>query len=359
MLYTKIIFMKSYYPLLDILRFLAAFWVMNFHYFLGFSGELSWYRYGNLGVPLFFIISGFVISQSVANSSTKAFALGRFIRLAPLFWILCTITYLITLVVPGANPVLFPEYLISMTMLGDHFSSLLGYGRVVDAAYWSLAVELIFYTGIGLFVYLFKWKRIRWFTALWFAVSAIAFYFHRDDTFIAKTLLVRHVSYFLFGMTLMLIASSHYESWRLKVYDYAFLIGMGIYGTLISYRALPPYLTPNPHDANIVAVLQTVFFILTALLIYLSRFIHDRKWIDRAIIIGGLTYPLYLMHQTIGTTLITFLTTRYHLPWNPIAITFEVFIVGMAYLVYRKDKKMRAWLRHKFEVSKASDVAVL
>jgi peptidoglycan/LPS O-acetylase OafA/YrhL len=342
--------MKSYYPLLDILRFLAAFWVMSFHYFLGFSGEIHWYRYGNLGVPLFFIISGFVISQSVANASTKAFALGRFIRLFPLFWIICTATYIFTLIVPGASPVLFPEYMISMTMLGDHFGSLLGYAHIVDAAYWSLAVELIFYFGIGLFVYLFKWKHIRWFTALWVMVSALAFYFHRDGDFIAKTLLVRHASYFLFGITLMLISSSKYATWKLKIYDYAFLLGTAIYGAFISYRALPPYLVPHPYDADIVAGLQVAFFAIAVLLVYLSRYITEQKWITRCIAIGGLTYPLYLMHQTIGNTIIHYFSN------SPIRIEWILMagMVAAAYVVYRFDRRMRHWLTSKLLPAKQS-----
>lgn len=337
--------MKSYYSLLDVLRFFAAFWVMGFHYFLGYSGELSWYRYGNLGVPLFFIISGFVISQSVAHTSTKAFALGRFIRLFPLFWILCTLTYIITLVVPGASPVLFPEYLISMTMLGDHFGSLLGYAHVVDAAYWSLAIELIFYTGIGLFVYLFKWKHIRWFTALWLLVSAAAFYFHHDDTFIAKTLLVRHASYFVFGITLMLITSSTYQNVKLKIYDYLFLVTTAVYGTFISYRALPAYLTPHPLDTQLVTLLQAIFFIGTAILVYLSRFVTNKKWIDFALILGGLTYPLYLMHQTIGNTFI-----HYFQNYGTLAVRGSIMMVIMiclAYIVYRFDKRLRRYLTSK------------
>ena len=53
--------MKTHFSLLDAVRFFAAFWVMNFHYLFGQTGDLEWYRYGNLGVQLFFIISGFVI----------------------------------------------------------------------------------------------------------------------------------------------------------------------------------------------------------------------------------------------------------------------------------------------------------
>lgn len=337
--------MKSYFPLLDILRFFAAFWVMSFHYFLGFSGELSWYRYGNLGVPLFFIISGFVISQSVANASTKAFALGRFIRLYPLFWIICTITYLFTLAMPNGKPVLFPEYLISMTMLGEKLGNALGYVHLVDAAYWSLVVELLFYVAIGLFVYLFSWKNIRWFSALWFAVSALSFLFNMHDTFAMKMLLVRHASYFLFGITLMLLASTRYTSWKLKLYDYAFLVSVAVYGTFISYKALPPYLTPNPYDTLIVTALQALFFAGATLLVYLSRYVTNRRMVDLCTMVGGLTYPLYLLHQTIGNTLID-----YFKEYGTLAIRggiVMIMMIGTAYIAYLYDKRLRRWLTSK------------
>lgn len=344
--------MKSYFPLLDILRFFAAFWVMSFHYFLGYSGDLSWYRYGNLGVPLFFIISGFVISQSVANASTKAFALGRFIRLFPLFWILCTFTYILTLVVPGASPVQFPEYLISMTMLGENLGNLFGYVRLVDAAYWSLVIELIFYVAIGLFVYLFSWKRVRWFTALWLLISITAYFLNVENTFIAKTLLVRHASYFLFGMTLMLVMTTAYSSLRLKLYDYGFLILVALYGAFISYRALPPYLTPHTLDTEIVTALQIVFFASVALLVYVSRFITSQRFLQWAIIIGGLTYPLYLLHQTIGNTIIKYVTDAYNIPWVQGAIVMQGLMIGAAYIAYVYDKKLRKKLTTKLLPSK-------
>lgn len=342
--------MKAYYPLLDLLRFFAAFWVMSFHYFLWYSGDIHWYRYGNLGVPLFFIISGFVISQSVAQASTKAFALGRFIRLFPLFWIICTLTYIFTLLIPNGNPVQFPEYLISMTMLGDKLGNALGYARLVDAAYWSLVIELLFYIAIGLFVYLFSWKHIRWFTGLWLATSAAAFFFSVDDTFIAKTLLVRHASYFLFGITLMLVASTAYASWKMKLYDYGFLITVATYGALISYRALPPYLTPHPLDTFIVTVLQFAFFGGVALLVYLSRFFTSKKYIDVAIIIGGLTYPLYLIHQTVGNTIIDYFKD-YGTLYQRGAIVM-ILMVALAYIAYQHDKRLRKYLTIKLLPSK-------
>lgn len=337
---------KNYYSLLDLLRFFAAFWVMSFHYFLGISGDLSWYRYGNLGVPLFFIISGFVISQSISHASLKEFAIGRFIRLFPIFWIICTCTYIFTLLMPNGNPVSIPEYLISMTMLGEKLGNVFGYARLVDPVYWSLVIELIFYVAIGLFVYLFSWKNIRAFTLGWFLISVGAFALSVDDTFIAKTFLVRHASYFLFGITLAIIANTTYSSLKQKLYDYSFLIVTAVYSTFISYLALPPYFTVNPSDTKIVTILHPVFFIVVIALIYISNKIQSRKVIYICGIIGGITYPLYLIHQTIGNTLIQYFSNYGTLALRGIIMTIVAIL--LSYIAYVYDKKLRKKLSLKF-----------
>jgi peptidoglycan/LPS O-acetylase OafA/YrhL len=359
MLYTKGIFMKTYFAPLDVLRFFAAFWVMSFHYFLGYSGDLHWYRYGNLGVQLFFIISGFVIVQSMKGKSLSEFAVGRFIRLFPLFWILCTITYLITLIVPHADPVSFTEYLISMTMLGDKFGSVFGYTRLVDAAYWTLSVELIFYAGIAAFTYLFSYKHLRYFFLAWFGIAVAAFAVHHDQDFILKLLLVRHASYFVFGGMLALIALKEAKTYIQKYFDWVLLVASAAYATYIHPLALPPYFTPNPSDVHIITILNIIFFAGVGLLVYISPRLTDKKMLSRFAIIGGLTYPLYLLHQTIGNTLIKYVTDRYDILWAPAAFVFEFIIIAIAYFVYTKDKSMRSWLRTKLEASRSSDVVVL
>lgn len=339
--------MKTYFPLVDVLRFFAAFWVMSFHYFLGLSGELSWYRYGNLGVPLFFIISGFVISLSVSGTSLKKFAFGRWLRLFPLFWIACTITYLFTLFFPSGNPVTFNEYALSMTMLGEKFINAFGYVRIVDPVYWSLLVELIFYAAIGLFVYLFSWKNIRYFTYAWFLISALSFLFGVDDTFIAKLLLVRHASYFLFGVTLSLIISTSYTSIKQKRLDYLSLVVFAVYGIFISQFALPPYFVINPLDTIVVTFLHVVFFVGMLLVVYLSPKITTSRFTQVCIVLGGITYPLYLIHQTIGVAILREINL-----YAKVTTQATVLMVGMisiAYLLYIFDKRVRAYLSHKLQ----------
>lgn len=333
---------KYHYSGLDLLRFFAAFWVMSFHYFLGLSGELSWYRFGNLGVPLFFIVSGFVISQSISHSSIQKFVLGRFIRLFPLFWILCTCTYIFTILMPNGVPVSIPEYLISMTMLGEKLGNLFGYTRLVDPVYWSLVIELIFYFAITLFVYFFTWKKIRYFLWGWLLVSVISFLLHIDQTFIMKTLLVRHASYFIFGATLALIINNRTKKLKQSYFDYLLLFVVAVYSTFISYKALPPYFVVNPLDGDIVAMLHPIFFIVFITLIYFSKNLQTKKIRTTFGIIGGITYPLYLMHQTIGSTLLDYFKDTGKLIYHGSIIMAVMILVS--YFIYLVDKKIRFYL---------------
>lgn len=340
--------MKTHFYLLDGLRFFAAFWVMNFHYFFGQTSDLEWYKYGNLGVQLFFIISGFVIVQSLNGKTIKEFVTNRFLRLFPLFWILCTFTYILTLVVPGTETVTFIEYLRSMTMLGDLFNKIAGYTRLIDPSYWTLTVELIFYIGIGMFTYLFSYKNIRYFLSLWLLLSVMAFFFKVDHNFYVKLLLVRHASYFIFGGALLLITTKQAKNSFENYFDWTILLLSSIFSTYIYPRALEPYYTVNPLDTKIVMALHILFFITIPILVYLSPYIKNKKVISFFAILGGITYPLYLLHQKIGNAILNFIINSYDaISWSHLAIGFEIVIIFFAYFVYLQDKKLRNWLMVK------------
>ncbi len=340
--------MKARFSLLDALRFFAAFWVMNFHYLFGQTGDLEWYRYGNLGVQLFFIISGFVIVQSLNGKTLKEFAVNRFLRLFPLFWILCTATYLLTLIIPHTSTVNFTEYLRSMTMLGDLFNGIVGYTRLIDPSYWTLTVELIFYTGIAIFTYFFSNKNIRYFLGFWLVSSVIAFAFNVDHNFYIKLLLVRHASYFAFGGALALITTKQANNIFDKYFDWALLFGSSLYATYIHPRALEPYYVVNPLDEKIITVLHIIFFVAVPVLVYLSPRIKNVRIIRLLTVLGGITYPLYLLHQRIGNAIMNFIILNFHnVSWSHLSVCFEVVIIFVAYVVYLQDKKLRNWLKVK------------
>jgi peptidoglycan/LPS O-acetylase OafA/YrhL len=340
--------MKTHFSLLDAVRFFAAFWVMNFHYLFEQTGNLEWYRYGNLGVQLFFIISGFVIVQSIQGKTLKEFTTGRFLRLFPLFWILCTLTYVITLLIPHTATVNFSEYLRSMTMLGDLFNGIVGYTRLIDPSYWTLTVELLFYIAIGTFVYFFSDKKIRYFLGAWLVISAIAFKLGIDHNFYVKLLLVRHASYFVFGGALGLIATKQAQNLLHKYFDWILLFTSAGYAIYIHPRALEPYYIINPLDIHIISILHVMFFISVPLLVYLSLFVTNKKLISFLAVLGGITYPVYLLHQKIGNSIINFVISHYNVSWTHLAVGFEVIIICVAYVVYVEDKKLRGWIRKKW-----------
>ena len=82
---------------LDLLRFVAAMLVMLHHYvgrLAGWGvqnhhnmpGLAAVTHFGNLGVDLFFLISGFVILMSAWGRGVGDFAVSRVVRIFPSYW---------------------------------------------------------------------------------------------------------------------------------------------------------------------------------------------------------------------------------------------------------------------------------
>lgn len=91
--------------LLDMARGIAALLVFLFHVRGGLEASMlvlaDIVRFGSLGVPLFFVISGYVISASAEatlrkGESAGAFLKRRFLRIFPPFWL----SILVVLAVP-------------------------------------------------------------------------------------------------------------------------------------------------------------------------------------------------------------------------------------------------------------------
>ncbi|MDN5289001.1 MAG: acyltransferase [Mucilaginibacter sp.] len=140
--------------MVELLRFVAASYVAIFHFNETVPYIANWYRaslkLGYLGVPAFFVISGYCIQIAAAHAhNPKDFIIRRFFRVFPAYWLSMAIVLSVVafeIIVFGVNSVTpLPKsvtgILATLTLLTTPFSNV----RVINWVYWTLTYELFFY----------------------------------------------------------------------------------------------------------------------------------------------------------------------------------------------------------------------
>jgi peptidoglycan/LPS O-acetylase OafA/YrhL len=187
--------------LLEVARGLAALWVFLFHVRPLFEisspvvYQLS--AYGSLGVPMFFVISGYVITYSAESNLEKknspvVFLRSRFLRIYPTFWVSVVVVlilpYLLELISSLKSGVYTtPENLISkysniewsnFLLLSKVFwatsDDLQAEFNAINSVYWTLAIEFQFY--LVVFVSLFFKSHYKYAIGLVSIVSLLVMF---------------------------------------------------------------------------------------------------------------------------------------------------------------------------------------
>lgn len=120
---------------------------------------------GRVGVVLFFAISGFVIPSSLGleggsrGRALRAFAIHRFFRLFPAYWLSVLLACLLGWLAVTA-PISVGTGLANLTMVQTTF----GYGDAIGL-YWTLRIELVFYALCGLMFAAGVLHRPQWLAA--------------------------------------------------------------------------------------------------------------------------------------------------------------------------------------------------
>jgi peptidoglycan/LPS O-acetylase OafA/YrhL len=280
---------------LDALRGVAALLVMGFHYTVAFDAPFAMggrgyptsaldLSFGRHGVELFFVISGFVILWTTLKSpGVKRFWVSRFSRLYPPFWtslLLIPLWWLLSGYGPGSTigmtrptPV---RFLSNITMVPTWFGQ-----PNLDGAYWTLAIEMLFYlvvTALIIFKLLEPRRLIRAVAVLWvlFVVgNALSGYssagYHPPESF---------APYFFSGMAIYLFSVDPQTDRVLKM----FLIA----GPIVAEAA-------RLSLTQIAVAIVAVGLVLAVSQGYL-RFLEAKPllWF------GKISYSLYLVHSTLG-----------------------------------------------------------
>jgi peptidoglycan/LPS O-acetylase OafA/YrhL len=324
--------------ILDGLRVLAIMMVMIFHYYARYQGIFYTYNFkvpgiiyhGRLGVQLFFIISGFVITLTLSKSQTfMEFIKKRFIRLIPGMIICATFTFLFFWVFDKNN--LLPEcknfgnLLLSYTfvsppLINDLFGTNYNY---IDGVYWTIWTELQFYL-IGGIIYFLSPKHFLRNYLITVVVSVPIWYLFKSPHF--------------FDLTEKLVGHDRSASFRefFNVFNLFqnncwFLAGIVLNKLYFKKRREPKLIflfaaifvfqMALVSNRSVTAVC-TVFFILLILFLFKPEYISflANRTLSK---IGVASYSIYLIHENVGFLIMNRLAGSFQ-SWN---WTIPIFLI--------------------------------
>jgi peptidoglycan/LPS O-acetylase OafA/YrhL len=325
---------------LDVLRFVAAFSVVIYHYTARGRGWHTPVRqlfpmvhvvsqYGWLGVELFFLISGFVICMSSWDRRVGAFFASRVARLFPAYLVAVAFTASIVAIWPGFSLNTDKDnVLLNFTMLEIPL-----HGRPVDAVYWTLFSELLFYLLFALVVWRgLTYQRAVAFCVLWTTASVIVPEF--ANTFAGDVLQPEYSPYFIAGIAFYLMYRFGPNLLLACIVLVSYILATHQIRTDVQTQAT---LAGNHLSLAIVyAVLAGCFALIG--LVALGRLSWVRgRW---TIVLGTVTYPLYLIHQAVGFTVISRLDR--HLNRYVLLTGLLLVMIATAWLIYRTVEKTLA-----------------
>lgn len=277
---------------LDALRGIAAVSVVFFHYTTHYANLYSHsvplpfdFSIGRYGVELFFMISGYVIFLTLDKTvRPEEFIVSRFSRLYPAYWIAVFLTYSITsaLTLPGWWSS-FSDVLVNLSMIQQLFSV-----PHVDGVYWTLHRELGFYVLTGTLFYSAARKYIIPIISIIITTNILVVYFDQVDRIpglwrIYAALPLAQLHLFTPGIALYLLRKGSFS-------DLQFLL-------MAALCLVNATVAINVVHASIIASLLAGVY----LAVNVRPQILQHPYL---LFLGAISYPLYLVHNNVGSALI-------------------------------------------------------
>ncbi len=339
--------MRDRLNLLDPLRLFAALSVVAFHYaYRGAAADgltqvtvPAWkpvVQYGYLGVQLFFTISGLVIAMSAQGRTAEDFVIARLIRIYPGFATCMTISCVVIFWF-GA-----PTFTTSATQWAANLlvqPSVL-HQPFVDGVYWSIVYEIIFYGWIAVLLKSgLLFRHFEMIALCWIGLSTV-------NELAGPSLLVRRLlltdasGFFVAGM---MIHQLHAKGLSLQ---------RGVILALAAELASGQAIIASRYNfAHFGAVLSQPLIVALSLaaigLVGVCAGVKNRGLPQAvAVAVGGLTYPLYLLHQTIGFVIFNRLGGR--MPPALLVTAAAMVMIALSLLVFfAVERPVQAWLKRR------------
>lgn len=348
--------------MIDGLRGIAAMLVVFFHLYGNLRGAVSpWFprfldtllAHGNIGVQIFFVISGFVIAYSVGDKHINLafigkFALRRSIRLDPPYWVSIAIAifliYLSTVMFSDIHRELPTPVTVLIHLV--YLQDMMGYGNIV-AVYWTLCLEVQFYllyvisfallqraTGTDSIMLALRSTWVLWLT-LALGLASVCNYFGLFTIAVKHTFLPYWHNFFLGSLICW-----YYKGWIKQRYF------------LVSWLVLLGFTLYFNYEVNAVTTLVTAMAVFIA---GMRNRLADIFSSAPYQYLGKISYSLYLFHPIIGWRVIS-VGKRYLGPDINVVEACLLFLAGVMIsimvsdIVYRFIEKPSLSLSHRIKL---------
>jgi peptidoglycan/LPS O-acetylase OafA/YrhL len=310
---------------LDGLRGLAALAVALYHYsyFIQFmvpgtalpSLQLHW---GCDGVKLFFAISGFAMLATLERTRDLAdFAYARARRLLPEYWVAMVLTAAIAWILGPARLQVDPLNWLANLPLLQNWTGV----PMVDGVYWTLNIEILFYTLIALAWRLGWTRRVERLVLGWMALRLLCWLLPMP-AWMQAVLLIDDAPYFAIG----LIGCSIWLG------SARWIQQLPLAAAVITVTAL----TSDRHGTGLAIVIAVLFFVVAQ---------HRARWLAHPALLwlGAISYPFYLLHAVIGYAIIARLQALGHGADGAVLVALACTIALAALVAHAFDR----WRRPK------------
>jgi len=339
---------KSRIDSLDGLRGLAILLVLFFHTYSRWSDYMPWasvhkdfyvFKFGFLGVQLFFLISGFVIYMTLERcSSLTQFMFRRWLRLFPAMLIGTMLIYLTSffLVERPNGQIEFLNLLPGLLFIDNdviNATQNLVDIEPIEGAFWSLFVEVKFYLLFGTLYFYNRRTALRNLVAIFLGAF----------TYVAAGKMSPDLALPLIDQILFNMLSLQYFGW--------FCVGALLYRAYVD-------------NSKLLALASTLMMIPTVLIMYgkglpivsacglvyiafylaLNNRVVSAVFASRLFVfLGFISYPLYLIHENAMVAMT--IKTHHHAPYLPDLLTPWPGIAVIVLASYLIAKYLEPFLR--------------